>query len=201
MKKIIFSLFCLFITTNPPLFATTKITAIPLGKVLVVEFTQHRHLASIPTPITSTGILKIIPHQGIIWKTKSPFPNTLVIQKTGLFQVQDEKLISLNKAPQNTLVFDLLSKVFEGNFQGGIKGFKNKNISSGKSSWAVKLTPENDAIKIIIEALEIYGDAQISKIIIRRSQGNRDEIHLNNHTLLAREKALSPQERGWFNGS
>ncbi len=171
---------------------------IPSGKVLSVAFTQYRHLKSIPTPLTSIGTLKLLPQRGLIWNTKKPFPNTLVMTKKGLFQQRDGDLIPLTKGPQSTFIFDLLSKVLEGDFQNSLDAFEIENIPSKEAQWAVQLTPKDQQLKEMLRTIDIYGTTQTSLVIIHRSNGDYDEIHFENHKIMDEKKALNSQEIGWL---
>ena len=54
------------------------------GEALKADFSQFRSLSTLPKPMTSTGQLVLWQGKGILWETKTPFPNMILINKNGL---------------------------------------------------------------------------------------------------------------------
>jgi len=172
---------------------------LPKDHALVTSFTQKRHLGAVPTPLISTGTLKLWHQKGLIWTTEHPFPSTLVISKTGLYQIEDDQLKALEKATQSDMVFKTLSAILAGDFLQGLEGFDAILVSQDKSHWHIKLTPKNPQMKNLITALNIQGHEQIHQVIIHRANGDYDEIVFTNHKIDPLKQALSPQDLRWLN--
>lgn len=196
-QKIIAILLCLKVLM-PVSFAQEMLEKIPAGKVLSMTFIQQRHLSALPTPLISRGTLKLLPKIGLIWETTTPFPNTLIINQKGIFQLSDGNLNPLSKALQNNMIFDLLSKILEGSFQEDLKAFETKTITPKKGQWAVQLLPKMSHLKDMLVAIDIHGDTHVSLVVIHRAQGDYDEIYFKDPNILKTEKALTSQEVRWF---
>ena len=176
---------------------------IPDSHILKVSFTQQRHLKDIPKPILSKGELLLWNGKGLIWRTETPFPNVILITKKGLYQIEDGKKISMMKSGQTgheDAIFGMLSKVLGGTFSE-LKVFKMTSLPSSDGKWRVSLMPALASFQGFLSSIEVEGDEYISHVIIHRSNGDRDEIFMKNHTLFGdkdRDKALALEEKTWF---
>ncbi|HBN22593.1 MAG TPA: hypothetical protein DD412_05085 [Holosporales bacterium] len=193
---ILFSVLSIFSVDASP---QDTLKTVPKDSVLITSFTQNRHLSSIPTPLISTGTLKLWPQKGLIWATEHSFPSTLIISKSGLYQIENGQPKVLEKATQSDMVFKILSAILAGNFLKGLEGFDITLVSQDKSQWHVKLAPQNSQIKNFITAFSIQGHEQIQRITICRANGDYDDIVFTNHKIAPLKKALSSQELRWLN--
>lgn len=184
---------------------------IPEGGVLKTRFTQKRHLKDIPLPLTSSGEITLWAGKGLLWKTQTPFPTTLLMTQKGLYHVQDSTKTSLlkgGKMGKEGAVFDILSKILRGDFSQ-ITGFTASTLSELKTktaTWGVRLLPPAVMEKLIaqihIEGTQNNNKRFISHITIQRANGDRDEIILNTPHLFAPQEiknALTAQEQDILN--
>ncbi len=193
---LILSAFSVFSVKASPQETLKKV---PENNALVTSFTQTRHLKSIPTPLISTGTLKLRPQKGLIWTTVHPFPNTFLISKAGLYQIEDGKPQALEKASQNNVIFKTLSAILAGDFLKGLEGFDVTLLPENNSRWHVKLTPQNPQLKSFIKALSIQGHEQVQKVTIYRANGDYDDIVFTKHKIVSLKRAFSTRQLGWFN--
>ncbi len=163
------------------------------GSVLKSKFTQNRHLRDIPHALASSGEIILWAGKGLIWRTKSPFPNSILMTQNGLFQLDNNKKTSLvkeGKMGSDGAILDILSKVLKGSFSD-LEGFTTEDMTCPASQWSVRLVPP-PAIKKVITSLVIDGKTEgqhryIKHITIHRPNGDRDEISLEKPQIYGRE--------------
>jgi len=191
---------CVF---NVNAWAFPSLKTIPEGHVLKVSFTQHRFLTDIPKPIVSNGELLLWNGKGLIWRTIDPFPSAILITKKGLYQVEDGKKISMMKAGQmghEGVIFEMLTKLLSGSFPE-LKEFKMINLPSTHGTWKISLIPTLPSLQDFLSSIEVEGNQFITRIIIHRSNNDRDEILLKNHIIMGsqgRDKVLTLEEKKWL---
>lgn len=197
MRLIYFlALLCVFMRDAA---ALPSLKAIPADHVLKATFTQHRYLREIPKPIQSQGGLLLWSGKGLIWKTKAPFPSTILLTTKGLYQRDQGQKVPMIKAGQGGhegALFDMLSKILNGSF-AELKGFTMVSMPPSQGKWKVVLTPTQPALKEFISSIEVEGDESISHLIIYRANGDRDDISVQNQKILE-SSSLSPEEKKGF---
>src|SRR5262249_20753147 len=100
-----------------------RTSALPAGSVLEANFIQHRHLTGIPKSIESKGHMVLWDGKGLIWSTSSPFPNTILITKKGLYQLENQSKIPMLKAGSENAIFDVMAGIFNIKDVKDLKGF------------------------------------------------------------------------------
>lgn len=184
--------------------AAPSLKIIPEFHILKVSFTQQRHLADIPKPIMSKGELLLWNGKGLIWRTDTPFPNVVLITKKGLYQIEDNKKFSMRKPGQmgqEDAIFGMISKVLGGSFSE-LKVFTMEPLPPLNDKWRVSLKPTLASFQGFLSSIEVEGNEYISHVCITRSNGDKDDIFMENHTLFGGQdidKALSSKEKTWFN--
>lgn len=149
--------------------------------VLSSEFTQTKTIKGIPVPLTSTGTLVVDVAHGIVWQTRTPFPATLLLSKTGIYQVDGSKKKSLTNG-QDRGIMAILSKLLHGQFNQ-ITEFKiTVKDDSRIDQWNLNLIAQG-AISKIIKSIDLEGDSHIQKITVLRVNGDKDQIDLKNHQI------------------
>jgi hypothetical protein len=208
MKKIllILSISLVFIcNAQAEVMLENKIALIPANGLLTADFVQERHLVGIPKPLISTGKIWIWKGRGLIWKTDTPFPSTILITSKGLYQVEDGKknaLIKMTTASGDHTIFDTLGNVLAGDFSQGIKGFTLQTLPEKQKVWQIRLLPAYAEIKNFISYISISGKKQLSDIVVSRPNGDQDIIHVKNQLLFESDsinKTLTAEQQAWFN--
>ena len=182
---------------------------LPKDTILKATFTQKRHLKDIPHALESSGEILLWAGKGLIWRTKTPFPNAILMTKKGLYQLDNEKkscLVKEGKMGSDGAILDILSQILNGSFSD-LEGFTVEERKPKKSStWSIILLPP-PAIQKVINSLVIDGsdtknNHTIKQITIHRPNGDRDEISLNQPKIYSpaeKTQTLTPQEESWLN--
>lgn len=179
MKKILLSLFVV-LSSNIAAFSG-KIAELPQGSVLEAKFIQNRFLKGIPKPIKSEGNMVLWEGKGLAWNTLSPFPNSILINKKGLYQLQDKMKTPMVKAGGDNTMFDIMAGIFNLRSTGQVKGFTIVELPANKGGWRIRLLPQHRQVQNFIGSITVDGGEQITHITIARPNGDRDEIEVKNH--------------------
>ncbi len=201
MKSVFKNCLVLFFALIVSVHAAPSLKIIPNGQSLKVLFTQHRYLADLPNPIVSKGELLLWNGKGVIWRTKEPFPSTILITNKGVLQIENENKTLMMQEGQEGVIFEMLSKLISGSFSE-VKGFSTASLPPLKGKWRLRLNPTNEHLQSIFSFLAIEGDDYVSYVTIHRSNGDKDEIFFNNHSVFSEEdshKIFSPNEVIWLN--
>lgn len=170
--------------------------ALPAGSILEANFTQYRHLNSIPKPITSQGHLILWDGKGLVWSTYSPFPNSILITKKGLYQLQGDTKTAMVKAGGDNAMLDIMTGIFNLKDQGQFKGFAIENLLSKEGKWRIRLIPQYGQVQNFISSIVVEGDTHITHITISRPNGDHDEIDIKDHAI---HETVSEKIRNTFN--
>lgn len=170
--------------------------AFPAGSILEANFTQYRHLNRIPKPITSQGHLILWDGKGLVWSTHSPFPNSILITKKGLYQLQGDTKTAMVKAGSDSAMLDVMTGIFNLKDQGQVKGFTIENLLPKEGKWRIRLIPQYGQIKNFISSIDVEGDTHITHITISRPNGDHDEIDIKDHVI---QETVSEKIRNYFN--
>jgi hypothetical protein len=173
-----------------------KAVTLPAGCVLEAKFIQQRHLKGIPKAIESKGNMVLWDGKGVAWSTTSPFPNTIVITKNGLYQWENKIKTSLVKASGNNAMFDVMAGIFNMKEDRDVKGFTIEDLPASDSNWRMRLTPQYSQVQNFIKSITLEGNAHVTQITISRPNGDRDEIEISGHIL---SEIPSQRIREYFN--
>lgn len=173
------------------------------NQLLKTTFKQKRFLQGISQPIESLGELIVLGNKGIIWNTNSPFPSTVLITPLGLYQIVDHAPMTVLKTDNNAMM-SMISTILTGSFIEGVKDFEIKALPHpNKKKWEIELIPKEKKMKSFINSIKIEGAQYVQSIVIQRTNGDKDLIVIENHTIFVGkeiDKALSPEHREWLNG-
>jgi hypothetical protein len=151
--------------------------------VLEACFTQQRHLSMIPKAIKSEGRMILWQGHGLIWSTSTPFPNTILISKSGLFQIEDGIKTPMVKAGGDSAMFDVMAGIFNISDESSLKGFTVEKLPSGDSIKKLRLIPQHSQVQQFIQSIVLEGNVQITHVTIYRPNGDRDEIEIKSHSI------------------
>lgn len=153
----------------------------PQDSVLKAHFTQYRYLRDIPKPIKSEGQLVLWEGKGLLWSTHSPFPNSIIITKQGIYQLQNNTIAPMVKNGGNTVLFEVMVHLFKINQEGQVKGFTTEKLQPKNSEWRIRLIPQHDQVRYVIQSITVEGNTHITHISIARPYGDHDEIDVDHH--------------------
>ncbi len=204
MKKIILCVLALCCLASKTHAFPADMTSPPAGSVLTANFTQHRHLNGIPKPIKSTGQMILWEGKGLLWTTISPFPNSILICKQGLYDIENRTKTLMVKAGGNSAMFDVMADIFNMKADKKINGFTIEDLTAANnartldsnSNWQIRFIPQHEQVRNFIKSITVEGNIQITHISILRPSGDHDEIDIMDHVSSAN---ASREVKGLFN--
>lgn len=152
---------------------TARLTQTPITQGV---FQQEKQLKFLHKPLLSTGIFTYHQRQGVIWKTLTPIPSTLLMNDTHLMtgQGQGEQTVS----PAFGRVFKAL---LGGELNRLAEGFDIKGKEQ-KTSWQLQLTPRDELLKKIISTIMLIGDTELRLLELQEVNGNLTRIRFSEIT-------------------
>jgi|GEM_PF-2411166 hypothetical protein len=156
------------------------------GEVLNANFVQTRYFVGLPKPIISMGSIEIWGNKGLVWQTKQPFPSSIIISESGIYQKDtnnDQFFNKITPIASGAGIFKAVSNILNGSFTANnAQDFDVEILPvSTIDKWHVKLTPNRAPINKIINAIDVVVDKYIKQITIYRPNGDYDVISLDSH--------------------
>lgn len=161
------------------------------------RFHQKRFLKALPTPIILEGNMTLWQNHGLIWETISPFPNTLLITKEGVFLMNNgkKKPMMKNGHTSDEKILTLFSHFLTGDLSS-IEGFTFSPSSTAKNQEIIPLPPLSSFLTKI--QLKMTDKGQPCQIILYRPNGDKDEINISHQKIYNKNEinqALSVEHR------
>jgi len=196
---------CLSFVTSPVYSSLSHFGHMKINEdtLLKATFKQQRFLQGITRPILSNGEMLLLGNKGIIWETKNPFSNRMLITHRGVYRIVNKKPRIVSKTGNN-VIMSLISKILNGSLTDGVKAF-NVNILSRPNAkrWKIELTPKDKKMQSFVNNIKIEGVKFVQSIVIQHANGGKDIITMENHAIYVgeeRDKILSPEQERWLNG-
>ncbi len=175
MKRILLFIICV-ISFLKACDLKTVIPALKDGELLQIKFTQTKKITGIPKDLISSGTVFLTKSKGLRWETYTPFQQSMLIDKTGIYNIVNGKkvLITENKNQQANQINGMLSKILIGDFDA-LDMFDIHHEIQHSKAWKKILTPKSNNFKVL-KTLTIEGNTRINKVIIKRANGDVETI-------------------------
>jgi len=177
----------------------TKIEAmLAKPKLLCGRFEQSKQLTGMKKALLSNGRFCVAAGKGVLWRTLTPFPNTLRLTRDEIVHFQGERVTTRLDAKTepvvkmiNSVLFSLLSgdlgqldKLFE--VDGAVDG----------ASWQVALKAREPALAKAVGAIRLDGGTYVKHIEINEASGDRTAIAFS--AIQTGEAAMTAEEAALF---
>ena len=132
------------------------------------DFQQEKRLKILRKPLISTGSFTHHQTKGVIWKTLTPVPSSLLVNDTRLLTTQGELAVPA-----------AFGKVFKAMLGGDLKQLTDGFSISGsnqKAAWQIELKPKDEQLKKIISSIVLSGDNELRLLEIQEAGGNITRI-------------------------
>ncbi|WP_420583809.1 LolA family protein [Ruegeria sp.] len=96
---------------------TSLAAAAPLGGT----FNQSRYLPEHDVMLETTGSFALLPGEGLIWATQTPFESTLIVAQDGLYQLNPAGGFSALNEGRGALELTILDRMLSGDPQALVK--------------------------------------------------------------------------------
>ena len=135
------------------------INEIPEITNITCDFKQQKDIKNVKKPVISGGKFTFDREKGVLFETLYP------VKSTVSYNNRDYKQINVVIKAISDKKYSTIESEFDFYFQ------------NGKDKWELGLKPKKSSkSKELLSSIEIYGSAQIDKIIIRTQNGNKTTI-------------------------
>ncbi|MFP6851431.1 MAG: outer membrane lipoprotein carrier protein LolA [Pseudomonas sp.] len=187
--------FLLLLASDAYAFDLDQLSA-QLAKPAVVRGTliQEKHLRALPKPLTSRGQFVLSRDLGLLWQLHSPLQQDYRIDSQGIAKRTPsgwQQQPGQDVAAQQSRLF---LAVLKGDHSGLARDFALE-LSGTAEAWQLRLIPNSLLLKQIFSSIQIDGGAQVQRIELQETQGDRTVLRLPDSQAGA---ALSEQEQRDF---
>ncbi|MBS7662298.1 outer membrane lipoprotein carrier protein LolA [Pseudomonas lalucatii] len=157
-------------------------------------FVQEKHLRALERPLTSRGQFVLSAEHGLLWQLRSPLQLDYRIDRAGVARHTGsgwQALPGQDMAAQQSRLFLALLR---GDRSGLERDFDLRLSGSGEA-WTLRLTPRALLLRQVFSAIHIQGGAQVERIELLETQGDRTLLRLPQSRA---DVALQAQERDAF---
>ncbi|MCL2872543.1 MAG: outer membrane lipoprotein carrier protein LolA [Betaproteobacteria bacterium] len=162
------------------------------------DFTQTRQLAGIKKPLIAKGTFVVEKTRGVLWRTQTPFPQTMRVTQGEILQRDGERVLMVLRADQEPAV-NAISRVLFSLFAGDLSTLADFFDYTGKvnkgKDWQLTFKPRNDGLKAVIASLSLEGDNVVRQVTLTSAAGDVTRIAFSHVTTAA---ALTADERAQF---
>jgi len=141
------------------------------------SFVQEKHLRALAQPLTSRGRFELTAERGLLWQLRSPIERDYRINDDGILlltpQGWQEQPGRDAAAYQSRLFLALL----RGDRQRLDEDFE-VSLSGSDDAWQVELLPRSPLMRQIFSRISVQGGAQVERIELFETQGDRTLLHL-----------------------
>lgn len=145
------------------------------------EFEQRKFLEGLSKPLVSTGEFLVVKGRGMIWRTQTPFAQTLRLTRTRIVQEQGGQarfMLSADQGPAFAAVSQTLLPLFEADFRQMERQFHISGEMKGEGWYAV-LRPIPTPLAQIFRHIRLEGARHVQQVELVETNGDRTEIRLS----------------------
>lgn len=142
------------------------------------RFEQEKQLAGFVKPLKSQGDYLLLRGKGLIWRTAAPFASQLVLTRDSIAG-SDGLRLEASREPGVRLVTGLMLALLDGDLRSLAAHFELQTELLAGQAWRASLRPKAAALAKLFAAIEIDGDRQPRRILLREAQGDRTLIRFD----------------------
>ena len=161
-------------------------------RIYQAHFIQTKNIPFLKKPFISSGTLFFHSQEGILWQTKKPLEQILLLTPAGIFEVVNQRVVPLNKSQTSNLFGSQLYDFFKGDLTSLEKTFVLQ-IFKEYQRYSIKLIPRGDSLKKFLTLIQIEIDAEgkLQQITITEPNQSETKIKLSEYHSLEK---LGPSE-------
>lgn len=147
--------------------------------VLRATFAQERHLAGFRHPLRSEGEVLLVRGEGLLWRTRTPFPSTLIV-RDGRMSFRDGEGRRQDIADGGHvagLVQELLGALLSNDRAALAKRFiVLEKPPMREGGWALTLEPKAPPLNGLYSHIELSGEAHVEHLVLHERNGSKTAI-------------------------
>ena len=169
-----------------------------LGRPEVVrgEFEQKKYIQALAKPLISRGDFVVARERGVLWRTRTPFAQTVRLTRAGIVLEQGGETsvrLSAEREPAVRAATGVLFALWAGDFDRLREHFELSGRVE-RESWSVALRPIGAMPAQLFQSVRMEGGNHIRAVDLLERNGDRTEIRFSRvrteEPLTAEEEAL-----------
>jgi len=161
------------------------------------QFEQKKYIEALERPLLSKGEFLVARNRGVIWRTQTPFPQTLKLTRRDIVQEQNGQerfRLSAEREPAVRAINQVLFALFSGDFNALEKSFTLSG-KLDKERWQVALQPASASLAQLFKEIRLEGVSYVQGVTMLEANGDRTEIRFSR---VQTNSALSVEEARQF---
>ncbi|SDI76652.1 Outer membrane lipoprotein carrier protein LolA [Ferrimonas sediminum] len=138
------------------------------------SFSQSKTLPFLSAPMVSEGAYLIAPEHGVVWKQRTPWPQTMVISR-GELVLDGERL----QQPGMASMLPVITALMRGDIDALASHFEMQAYGE-LDAWQLQLTPTDSLLSGLFRQIELTGEHQaIGTLTLTDSAGQPTVIRFS----------------------
>lgn len=167
--------------------------------VLRGAFEQRKSIRGFRNPLLSRGEFVVARQRGVLWRTREPFPSTLVVTRERVLSRNADgtvaRRLQASEEPAVRAVSETLFALMAADLVTLAQRFQIDGELGPAGNWRLALLPRDAALARWLQRVELEGDRHLRAVRLHELNGDQTQIRLSNHAGAA---ALSAQEEAQF---
>lgn len=151
--------------------------------VLRGEFEQRKTLKGFKNPLVSRGDFLVVAGKGVVWRTRTPFPSSMVVTAERLqSRLADGSLassIDAQQAPALRTANTILLAAMAGDLSALTGYFELTGTAAAGRPWHLLLLPSDPALARWMARIEIDGERFVQDLRLVEAAGDTTDIHFS----------------------
>jgi hypothetical protein len=144
------------------------------------EFRQSRTMAGFRHPLSSSGDFVLVRGRGVLWRTRKPFPASLVVTGEHIDSIAADgrrsQRIDTRGEPVMRAVVDLLTATLAADVTALRSHFSVETELVGAIGWRLSLLANEALLSRQIGRIGVAGERFVREVILEERNGDRTEL-------------------------
>jgi len=189
---VLLALISLPLQASPAIEKIQSLLAKP--NVLCGRFDQKKKLNGLKSPLSSSGRFCVVAEKGVLWRTLSPFPNTVRLTRNEITQTQGDRVamrLDASQEPTVRMINNVLFSLLSGDL-AQLESLFEVDARTQGNKWNIALKAREPALAKAIGSISLDGGIYVKNIVITESSGDRTSIVFSE--IKTGKGAMKPEE-------
>lgn len=157
--------------------------------VLRGDFEQRKTVKGFKNPLVSRGDFLMVRDRGVVWRTREPFPSTLIVTRERLLTRQADgstgTQLHAREEPALRAINEMLFALMAADLGVLAQRFRIEGQLRGADAWHLTLVPREAALGRWLSAVELEGDRFVRSVRLAEAQGDVSVIRFSQQSSAA----------------
>lgn len=183
---------------NAPLLREVR-QRLAVDLVVRGAFEQRKTIQGFRNPLLSSGDFVVARQRGVVWRTREPFPSTLVVTRDRVLARQADGSIgrSMNASEEPALraISETLFGVMAAELAMLEQRFRIEGELAGREGWKLVLLPRDAMLARWVQRIDLEGDHFLRNARLQEGNSDLSLIRFSRHST---DTGLRPDEEAQF---